>query len=438
MLTGRFLARFILAANVCWIAAGPASAQPSLDGTVPSTGLPTRDIDLGALTLREALEAALSANRDVQSARAALDAARGVLISAGKRPNPTLTVGGGPGLIGQYALRDADILINYSQPIERGNKRELRTEAASAAQDAARLEIDNTLRLLRLSLTAAYFGLKQEDERVQVAKANRDAFSRTIEVAELRLKAGDIARSDLVRLRVEAGRSENEMQQAEADATVSRVVLGVLLARERDAPLIRAIDPWPPSSDVVPRRADMEEVLRARPDVRAVAARERSAVAALDLARALRARDVGVAVVTERNLPANGGTTLGVQLSIPLFINNDYGGEIVRAEAELTSARLNLDRVRGSARAEADRAIAQFNSARAQLVRFEGQIGPDAQWAVDAAEFAYRRGAIPLTDLLDARRQFYGTQRQLLESRTNFAVARAALEASLGRALYEK
>lgn len=86
--------------------------------------------DLGALTLRAALDLGFSNNRDLQSARATLDAARGVLVSAGKRPNPTLTVGGGPGLLGQYRLRDADVLINYSQLIERGNKRELRTDAA--------------------------------------------------------------------------------------------------------------------------------------------------------------------------------------------------------------------------------------------------------------------------------------------------------------------
>ncbi|KDP87188.1 hypothetical protein CF70_002770 [Cupriavidus sp. SK-3] len=386
--------------------------------------------------MRTALDLGFSSNRDLQSARATLDAASGVLVSAGKRPNPTLTVGAGPGLLGQYRLRDADVLINYSQLIERGNKRELRTEAASRAADAARLDIENTFRQLRQALAAAYFTLKQEQERLDVAQANRNAFARTREAAELRLKAGDIARVDVVRLRVEEGRSENELQQARADLAIARAVLATLLARERDAPAIRAIDPWPLPGEGLLRRDRIEELLEARPDIRAAAARVRSGEASFELAKAQRTRDVNVAVVTERNLPANGGTTLGVQLSIPLLIHNDYSGEIVRAQAELRSAQINLDKLRSNARSEVDRALEQFESTRIQLVRFETQIVPDAKWAVDATEFAYKKGGIPLTDLLDARRQFYATQRQLLESRTNFATARAALESSLSEAIF--
>lgn len=405
------------------------------DGIEQASDVPTT---LDALTLRDAARAAFSRNRDVQVARAALDAARGVFISAGKRPNPTLTVGGGPGLVGQYGARDADVLVSYSQPLERGNKRELRSDAAYAAQEAARLDIDNTFRQLRLAIAAAYYGLKQEQERLELARANREAFGRTLEAAELRLKLGDISRSDLVRLRVEAGRSENEIESARADLGIARAALAALLAREADARAIRVVDPWPILADSMLWRDRVNDLIEVRPDVRAAAARVRSAEAALELARSLRTRDVNLAVVTERNVPANGGTTLQVQVGIPLFINNDYGGEIVRAEAELRAARINLDKLRGAARFEGQRALEQFDSTRSQLERFERQIAPDAQWAVDAAEFAYRKGAIPLTDLLDARRAFYATQRQYTESRTNFATARAALEASFGAPIFSK
>lgn len=230
---------------------------------------------------------------------------------------------------------------------------------------------------------------------MDVAQANRNAFARTREAAELRLKAGDIARVDLIRLRVEEGRSENELLQARADLAIARVVLATLLARERDALAVRAIDPWPLPGEGLLRRDRIDELLEVRPDIRAAAARVHSAEASFELAKVMRTRDVNVAVVTERNLPANGGTTLGLQLSIPLFINNDYGGEIVRAQAELTSTQINLEKLRGNARSEVDRTLEQFESARVQLVRFETQIVSDAKWAVDAAEFAYKKGRDP-------------------------------------------
>lgn len=307
-----------------------ALGQPSPGSQAFDSSPAPRDIDLAALTLRDAADAVAFANRDMQAARAALDAARGLLISAGKRPNPTLTIGGGPGLMGQYSARDADLNANYSQTIERGNK------------------------------------------------ANRDAFARALEAAQLRLKAGDIARTDVVRLRVEGGRSENEVQQARADLAIAREVLAALFAREREAGGIRAIDPWPPSGEAVPPRHRIDDLLEMRPDLRAAAARVRSAEASYELTKAQRTRDVNLAVVTDRNLPANGGTTLQFQVAIPLFINNDYGGDIVRTEAELKTARIELDKLRGSARSEAQRALEQFESMRSQLARFEGQIVPDA------------------------------------------------------------
>ncbi|MCA3232570.1 MAG: TolC family protein [Cupriavidus sp.] len=99
--------------------------------------------------------------------------------------------------------------------------------------------------------------------------------------------------------------------------------------------------------------------------------------------------------------------------------------------------RIDLDKTRANARLEVARALEQFDSARVQLARYEEKILPDATWVVEAAEFAYKKGAIPLTDLLDARRQYYAAQRQLLELRMNFATADAALASSLEDASLE-
>ncbi|BDB30570.1 TolC family protein (plasmid) [Cupriavidus sp. P-10] len=425
----------------------PAIGQPAT-GATPFNGAPTPfhraspfakpviqaepiDVSLGALTLHNTIDAGLAQNRDVQIARAALTAAKGILVNAGKRPNPMLTVGAGPGLIGRYQPRDADVLVNVSQLVERGNKRELRSEVASLAADAAQFDIEDIFRQVRLALANAYFAVKQAQDYVNLAQATRNAFARSREAAELRLKAGDIARVDLIRLRVEEGRSENELLQAHTDLAVAQVMLATLLAREQEAPSIRAVDPWPVPGDSMLQSDRIEALVDKRPDIRAAIARVHSLEAAFGLAKAQRIRDVNVAVIAERNLPANGGTTLVVQLSMPIFINNDYFGDIVRAEAELTSAQINLEKLRSNVHADVDRALAQFESARQQLMRFEAQMLPDALSASQAAEFAYKKGGIPLTDLLDARRQLYATQRELLESRKDFVNARTRLESTL-------
>lgn len=391
---------------------------------------PGDSIDLTALTFAQAEELLQLRSRDLQSARAALLAAQGALFSASRRPNPTLSLGVAPAQRGMYQLRDLDKNIRLDQLVERGNKRTLRAEAADQAVQAAAFDIQDTLRQLRLALAQAYFDLKSSQDRVEIAEANAEAFARSVEAAEKRLKAGDIATSDLVRLRVEAGRSQNELRLARADMEGDRVVLAVILAREHQATDVRAVDPWP-RLDAVPLPVQIEQRIAQRADIRAAAARVQSAQAASRLALAQRVRDVGVGVFADQNRPSNNGLTFGVQLSVPLFINNYFAGDILRASAELQAAQIALDRLQANALSEVNRALVAFQSASDRLGRFENQILPDAQRSVDASEFAYRRGAIPLTDLLDARRQFYGAQREYLDARSDYAKAQAALEGSL-------
>lgn len=408
---------------------GPA---PSLTPPLPAANLaPTAPVELSALTLPAAQALLLQSGRDLQTARFQLAVARAVSVAAAKRPNPTLTVGGGTAQNGFYRTRDLDSNIRIDQLIERGDKRRLRTEAADQAVQAARLDIDDTFRQSRLAVAQAYFNLKRSQEHVEIAQANVEAFVRAIDAAQKRLKAGDIAAVDLVRLQVDAGRSQNELRDARASLEGDRVTLAVLIARELDGTRIRAVDPWPDYESTLHLPDQIEAIVDQRADIRAAAARVRSAEAALRLANALRTRDVNVGVFADHNLPTNGGLIVGVQVAVPLFVNNQFQGEIARADAELGAAALAIERLRAIALGEVSRARNAFRSSAEQLQRFEHQIIPDARRAVDSAEFAYARGAIALTDLLDARRQFYGAQRELLDARASFAQAQAALEASV-------
>lgn len=410
--------------------AGPIPVQRAMPLSAPSAA-EVPPLELEALTLSAAQRLLLQKNRDLRTARAALAAAEAALVSASKRPNPSLTVGGGTAQNNYYRVRDLDANIRIDQLIERGNKRRLRTEAADQAVQAAQLDIDDTFRRLRLALVQAYFDLKLSQDRIEIAQANAEAFARSVEAAERRLKAGDIAEVDLVRLRVDAGRSLNELRDARADLESARVVVAVLITQEQDAARIRAAEAWPALDPAAQLPPDIDSLLDQRADVRAALARVRSAEAALRLANALRTRDVSVGVFADHNMPTNAGMVMGVQVTVPLFIHNQFQGDILRATADLQAAVIAAERLRAEALAEVNRALVAFQSTAERLQRFERQIIPDAQRSAESAEFAYRRGAIPLTDLLDARRQFYGAQRELLDARSEYAKAQAALEASI-------
>ena len=78
-------------------------------------------------------------------------------------------------------------------------------------------------------------------------------------------------------------------------------------------------------------------------------------------------------------------------------------------------------------RLEAMLLVADARSQRERAKKFREQIIPRAATVLKQAEFAFARGAIPLTDLLDARRTQRSTQLDALNAQLDAAKAETAL-----------
>ena len=150
-----------------------------------------------------------------------------------------------------------------------------------------------------------------------------------------------------------------------------------------------------------------------------------SASAALDNAQAQRSADVTVGVSLER-YPTTSNRLLEVRASVPLLWNYRAEGEIGRALAVYTQTQENLDRARNDARLELQRLRAEAESNARRLQVFQRDILGGAQKLADNAELAYRRGALSLTDLLDARRTLRATQLDAINARVDHAKAALA------------
>jgi cobalt-zinc-cadmium efflux system outer membrane protein len=173
--------------------------------------------------------------------------------------------------------------------------------------------------------------------------------------------------------------------------------------------------------------------------VAAARARLQAAEKRRELARSLRTRDISASVQMEHvpwNPLANptAVNTFGFGLSIPLFTNYYYEGEIARAEADLDAARTNLERTKALAMGEIESSRADLDSAIDRVRRFKEDLLKQAQKAADGAEFAYGQGAIGVMDLLDSRRQLYITRLDASAAQADYAKALAAWRASVSAA----
>ena len=412
-------------------------AAPAASVYAQATGLGRANIDL---SLAEAQRMMLAKNRDLQAARRAQEAARADSTTVDRAPNPNLTLQTAninPRFgVGAGGLREktVDTTVRIDQLIERGDKRELRVKTARTLEAAVDADYLDTLRQQRQALRYAYYDLGLAQEKATILSDTAALFDRSLDAAERRLRAGDISAADLSRMRVDALRAMNDARAAESDRARAQVALAYLIGAEASAQGLRAGDPWP-NATTPPGGFDYGLIER-RPDVRAAKERVAAAESARELARRLRTRDVSVGAQFEHwpqsEINQQGtGNSFGIAISVPLFVRHAYEGEIRRAEVDLDATRDGLERVRALATGELSRAWADLQSASERVRRYNDSLIGGAKRAADAAEFAYKNGALGIMDLLDGRRILRATQIDAVTAQADYGKALASWEAGM-------
>jgi outer membrane protein, heavy metal efflux system len=427
MLSG--LRTFALACLLGGLSAAAAGAEPA-----PSSA--SLNSDLEQLTLRQAEIFFADRNREIQFGQRQVEGAQADRLSAAARPNPSLSINSNPlnprqGL-GSGDLRDKqiDTVIGVQQLFERGGKRELRMEAADHKILASRGDYADIQRQQKVALYGAYYDLVAAQEKQRIATETAGLFQKTIDAVERRFKAGDISASDVARIRVDALRAQNDARTAQAERQKAQTALAYIIGVERDAARINASDNWPETGTAADA-LEIEKALAGRADVQAAQARLAAADKNRELARALRTRDVTGSVQFEHFPGDFTNNTVGIGISIPLFLGYNFEGEIRHAEVELQTARDSYERVRALAVGEIDSRRAELDAARERAQRFRESLLIEAQKAADAAEYAYSRGAIGVMDLLDSRRQLYATRLEASSTQADYAKSLAAWQAAI-------
>jgi cobalt-zinc-cadmium efflux system outer membrane protein len=396
-------------------------------GLPPPEALAADPAPTRPLSLRESLTLWKNHSHELELARLQVEGARFDELTAAARPNPILSVQS----IAPLTNKDVngnDTILGLSQLIERGGKRELRQALAQRATRASEQDWSEVMRAQGVTVMQAYYDLKLAQEILAIDQGMAELYRGSLMATSKRWKEGDVPASDVTRLKVEVARMENQVRQDLNALRQAQSALAYYLGMSmQDAAALEATDPWP--AMIATQRLGIEERLEKRPDVRAAQERLEGARTALELARAQLTRDVTVGVSAERHpLVAN---TVGVQVSVPLFTNYQYQGEIGKAQTLLTQAQRQIAQVMDRARQEIAQAQSDLETAQDRLLRYENGLLADAERAAINAEFAFQHGASSLVELLDARRTYLATQIEAVSARADHAKALAAWRAAL-------
>ena len=366
----------------------------------------------------------LHKNHDLQLATNQIESAKADTLTASQRPNPQLSYNlnnVGTGRDHRY-LNGSDHVVRIDQTFERGDKRALRMQSADFMLHASEADLLNIKRQSKTQLYQLYYQLLLAQEKLRIVEENVSLYQKTIEASELRLKAGDIAASELSRLDLDKLRADNDVFQARNNLKQAQIDLAIFIGEELNAPAIVAADAWP---EVINKVYQNAINIENRADIKAAQLRLKAAETNRELAAALKKRDVTIGAQVEHNSLDLETNTIGLGISIPLMTGYGYEGEIARAESEYQAALLELNHAHAFAISEINKARGDLKTAEARVLHYDDNLLKEADKVLQSAEFAYKQGAQSVMDLLDARRTYKATQIEAQSARADYATALA-------------
>ena len=383
------------------------------------------------LSLAQALQSAQD-NLDVSLARRAVDAARSDVIAADRAPTPMLSAKAASidlqnGIGSGNLIRDKriDKAVGLDWILERGNKRVLRTQVAQSLASAAQADVDEIKIQQQIATMASYFDVLAAQERIVEVEAIAKSAAQLAATAQRRVKAGDLPALDAARTEIEAQRAATDLASVQLDRQRAALALA-LLTGVSNASTLRVANDWP-ALQTMPTDAALPST-EARADIRAALQRVDAARAALDSAAAQKSRDITLGTSFD-HYPGTSTRLLEFRVQMPLngFLGSyNFQGEIAKAQAQLLQAEDTLEKTRRTAAADAQRLQQDRLGAAARTLSYEATILPRARKVAELAELAYSKGAMSLTDLIDARRTLRTILIEALNARTDHAKAAQA------------
>ncbi len=327
--------------------------------------------------------------------------------------------------------------VGVSQDFEFPGKRILRGKIA--AREAGEVEMDTELLKLDIiyQVKQAFYDLLLAQEILKYAEQDLELSRDYLEKAEIKFEAGDIARVEILRARVEAAKAENSLKAAANDVRLARARLNFLLARGKYDPLeIRG--EFKKKSPAFTLEDLKERALALRPEIKKVS----FALDRENLRKTLGSLSYfpDFSLGLSRHRISGVATTWDVTLSfpIPLFFWQPQKGEIAEANANLEALKKEKEHTSNAIVLEVEEAHANALMAGHQIELYEKEILAQAEEAYNMFLFSFQEGEIGGIDLIEARRTLIEARKSYADALFNFTIGLAALERAVGLALEER
>ena len=365
--------------------------------------------DLETLSL-----AALYFNPTLEAARARVAEAQAAVVTAGARPNPSLSVA--PGVPSPYLFN-----LDFAVPIETAGKRGHRIQSARSLEDAAHFDLADSAWKARSGVRIALLNYLLACRSLDLLRSEEQVRQEQLNMLDQRFAVGEIPRPEVDLARIELSKTHLAISTAEGQTSEAKAVLaasiGIPVAGLQEFNFSWPdLDSPPRAESLSPKHIQREAVLN-RLDVRRSLAQYAAAEADLQLEISKQYPDVQIGpgyTYEERN----NFFTLGLSTTLPIFNRNQ--GPIAEAEARREEVAATFLEKQAQVIAGSERALALYVAALKELAEADESLRKLQDSRLRMTQQAVQVGA-------EDRLSLTGVQIE------NSVVARARLDA-LGRA----
>ncbi len=390
---------------------------------------PSRRWDLNALTF-----VAFYYQPSLAEARAQLASVRAAEITAGERPNPTVS------LTPTYDTTTSPPWIpgvSFDIPIETAGKRGKRIAQAVFSSEAEKWHFVSTEWEVRGKVRAALLNLRIARENEALLERTEAAQSNVVRLLQGQLNAGVVSSFEVTQARVAVDTTQLSRQDAIGELRQGRVQLAGLLGLPSYA--LDGIEFDYDALEKLPTDLTAPEIRREavlhRADIRAALAEYAASQSALQLEIAKQYPDVHLSPGYELDQTDN-KWSLGLTVDLPVLNQNQ--GAIAETKAKRAEAAAHFLAVQANAISEIDSALAGYDAAvqksaiaknlledlqkELDSVRAQARLGEADALALANAEAIYCAGAQNQLDALAKAQQALGELEGAAQSPLTFSM----------------
>lgn len=326
-------------------------------------------------------------------------------------------------------------VIGLSQQLPFWGKRALKEEMAGYEAEAYRWQIEERKLELRRMVAETWYQIYAVDKAQELIEKNIRIMGDFTTIAESRYTVGQGAQQDIFK----AGLERSKMLDMQISLHQQRASLGAnlnyLLYRPADTPVGKIADFELPR--IAPNAAELKETAHdKRPQIKSLIMLANKGMAGHRLARKEFWPDFNLSFEymfreASMNDPGYDMFTLGVTFNLP-FQQAKRQAMLAESSSETDMSIEELNALKNSIGFAINDSLAQMERRKRLVELYSTGIIPQAEQSLESAVIGYRVGKVDFLTLLDGRVSLFNYERELYESKAEYMMALARLEAAVG------